>query len=95
MYMPRKVFNEDHEQFRTAFRSFVEKEIVPYQEQWESDGIIDRELWLKAGENGFLVPMAEEKYGGLGITDHRFDAVMCEELDRVNERGWFFLISCG
>ena len=88
MYMPRKIFNEDHEQFRTAFRSFVEKEIVPNQEQWEKDGIIDRNLWLKAGENGFLVPMAEEKYGGLGIGDHRFDVVMCEELARVNERGF-------
>ncbi|MFK0573781.1 acyl-CoA dehydrogenase family protein [Endozoicomonas sp.] len=86
--MPRKIFNEDHEQFRTAFRSFVEKEIIPHQEQWEEDGIIDRDLWRKAGEHGFLVPMAEEKYGGLGIADHRFDAVMFEELARVNERGF-------
>lgn len=88
MYMPRDIFNEDHEQFRSAFRSFVEKEIVPHQAQWEKDGIISRDLWHKAGENGFLIPMAEEQFGGLDIADHRFDVVMCEELARVNERGF-------
>ena len=54
--MKRKIFNEDHELFRSQFRKFLEREVEPHQEQWDKDGIVPRELWEKAGENGFLCP---------------------------------------
>jgi len=48
--MKRTLFTEEHTLFRDTFRHFVEKEIVPHNEQWEKDGIVSRELWLKAGQ---------------------------------------------
>ena len=63
--MERKIFQEEHEIFRQSFRKFVEKHIIPYHEQWEKDGIVPRDLWLKAGGEGFLCPWLEEEYGGV------------------------------
>ena len=84
----RSLFREEHEMFRASVRKFVEKEIVPFHAQWERDGIVPRELWLKAGEQGFLLPWAEEEYGGLGLKDFRYEQIMCEELARINEAGF-------
>jgi len=46
----RNLFSEEHEIWRASVRRFVEEEIVPHHAQWEADGIVPRELWLKAGE---------------------------------------------
>ncbi|MFW7377451.1 MAG: acyl-CoA dehydrogenase family protein [Oligoflexus sp.] len=85
--MKRNIFDEEHNIFRESFRNFLKKEVVPYQEQWEEDGILPREIWQKCGEQGFLVPIADEKYGGLGQNDFRFDAIMIEELCYIYETG--------
>ena len=81
----RNVFREDHEQFRTQVRRFVEREIVPFHAGWEDDGIVPKSLWLKAGEDGLLNPMLPEPYGGGGDFGH--SAVLVEELARVNASG--------
>ena len=81
--MQRTLFTEEHHLFRDTFRHFVEKEIVPYNEQWEKDGIVSREMWLKAGEQGFLGLDVPEKYGGSGINDVSFSAIITEELARA------------
>ncbi len=73
--------------FRDAFRRFVEKEIVPHHEQWEHDGIVPREVWRKAGENGFLGFNAPEDYGGQGEPDFRYNAIIAEEIVRVGASG--------
>ena len=52
--MQDKYLTEEHIMFRDAVREFVKREIVPYHEQWEKDGLVSREVWRKAGENGFL-----------------------------------------
>ncbi|MDP6345055.1 MAG: acyl-CoA dehydrogenase family protein, partial [Alphaproteobacteria bacterium] len=52
--LPRTLFSEEHEIFRASVRRFVDEEIVPHREQWEEDGQISREAWLKAGELGLL-----------------------------------------
>jgi len=87
----RSLFQEEHEIWRTTVRRFVEKEIVPFHAQWEHDGIVPRELWLKAGAEGMLCCTVPEEYGGLGL-DYLFDVVVFEELWRVGASGPGFLI---
>ncbi len=87
----RSLFREEHDMFRETVRKFVEKEIVPYHAQWEKDGIVPRELWLKAGEQGLLCCTVPEEYGGLGL-DYLFDVVVFEELWKAGASGPGFLI---
>src|SRR2546429_5813466 len=77
--MRRTLFTEEHRLFRDAFKHFLEKEVVPYYEQWEKDGIVSREMWLKAGQQGFLGLAVPEEYGGTGVDDFRYSAIMAEE----------------
>ena len=48
------LYTSEHEDFRKTARKFYEREVVPFHDQWEKDGIVPRELWLKAGEAGLL-----------------------------------------
>ncbi|HEU0199534.1 MAG TPA: acyl-CoA dehydrogenase family protein [Burkholderiaceae bacterium] len=89
----RTLFNADHDAFRDAVRKFIEKEIAPYHAKWEEDGIVPRELWLKAGAAGMLCCTVPEKYGGLGL-DYLFDVVVFEEMARSGFTGPGFLIHC-
>ena len=81
--MQRTLFTEEHEMFRDSVRHFVEKEVVPYNDQWEKEGMVSRELWLKAGQQGFLGYNVPEEYGGAGVDDYRYSAIIAEELARV------------
>ncbi|HEY8456294.1 MAG TPA: acyl-CoA dehydrogenase family protein [Actinopolymorphaceae bacterium] len=81
-------FDDDHEAFRQAFRTFCEREVVPRKPEWDKAGIVDREIWRIAGRQGFLVPAADPAYGGLGLTDLRYEQIMIEELARVHESGF-------
>jgi acyl-CoA dehydrogenase len=73
---------EDHEIFRKSLRKFLDKEAAPYYEQWEEERMIPRSLWRKMGEQGFLCPDLDEKYGGSGV-DWGFSVVINEEIERV------------
>ncbi len=75
----RTVFESEHEMFRDSFRKFLQEEAVPYHEQWEKDGQVSRELWKKAGDNGYLSPTVPEAYGGVEA-DFRFNAIVDEEI---------------
>lgn len=86
--MTRPHYTEDHETFRQSFRRFCELDVAPFSEQWREDGIVSREVWLKAGENGYLMPFVDEAYGGLGLKDFRYSQVMCEEFARIGESGF-------
>lgn len=66
--------------FRETVRAFIEKEITPHHAQWEKDGMVSREVWRQAGEMGFLCFDAPEEYGGAGINDFRYNAIIAEEL---------------
>ena len=61
--MEAHLLEEEHLMFQEAVKAFVEKEVVPYHEQWEKDGQVSREVWLKAGEMGMLCMDFPEKYG--------------------------------
>ena len=82
----RTLFSEDHRIFRESFRRFVENEIVPHHGRWEDQGYVDREIWTKAGANGYLCMSMPEEYGGAGA-DKLYSIVMFEELSRVNATG--------
>jgi acyl-CoA dehydrogenase len=86
--MQRIHFETEHNLFRDAFRAFLQKEVVPNQEAWEEAGVVGREAWRKAGEMGFLLPWADERYGGAGLQDFRYEQVICEELAHINEPGF-------
>lgn len=79
--IPRTLYDSDHEMFRDSLRKFLEVEAMPHHEQWEKDGMVSDEIWLKAGEQGFLCPMIPEEYGGLA-TDFRYNCIVNEEIGR-------------
>ena len=83
---PRTLFEAEHEQFRDSVAKFLETEAVPFYEQWEEDGQIDRELWRKAGAQGFLCPTVPEEFGGVGV-DYRYNAIVTEEVARLGLSG--------
>jgi len=89
--IPRTVLNEDHEIFRASFRRFIERHIAPHHLQWERDGIVPREVWRRAGEEGFLLASTPTQYGGAGA-DFGYTAVQIEELARVNASGIGFTL---
>ena len=77
---PRTIFDETHDQFRSAFRGWLDDRVVPNHEEWEQDGITPRDLWFDAGKQGFLGLTVPESYGGGGTNDYRFAAIMTEEI---------------
>ena len=79
--IPRTLYDSDHEMFRDSLRKFIDVEAMPHHEQWEKDGMVSDEIWLKAGEQGFLCPMIPEEHGGLG-TDFRYNCIVNEEIGR-------------
>ena len=81
------IYEESHELFRQSFRSWVEAEIVPRREEFESAGIMDRELYAAAGKHGFVGMAVPEEYGGGGTRDFRFNAVIAEELAETSAGG--------
>jgi len=81
--MRRTIFDDTHEQFRSAVRSFLEREAIPHNDRWEREGIVDRALFEAAGANGFLGIEVPEKYGGGGVRDFRFNMVLHEEIQRA------------
>ncbi|MFD2136797.1 acyl-CoA dehydrogenase family protein [Novosphingobium resinovorum] len=87
----RSLFQPEHEMWRDTVRKFIEKEIVPFHDQWEKDGIVPREVWLKAGEAGMLCCTVPEEYGGIGA-DYLYDVIVFEELWRAGTSGPGFLI---
>ena len=79
--MKRTIFTDEHQLFREGFQQFVQKEMVPNNDRWEAEGIISRDIFEKAGENGFLGIDLPEEYGGSGVKDYRFNQIMGEEFD--------------
>ena len=89
MQITRTVYRDDHEQFRTTVRRFLEKEVVPNMPDWNRAGKVDRELWRKAGREGLLCPAMSEEYGG-GGGDFGHSAVMAEEMGFLGITGVSF-----
>ncbi len=82
----RTIFTEEHHIFRESFKKFLREEAEPYHAQWEKDGQVSRQLWLHAGQHGFLAPGIPETYGGAG-TDFRYNAIVGEEVANLGLTG--------
>lgn len=74
------IYEEPHRLFRDSFRNFVAAEMVPNGSQWESDGIMNRDIYTEAGKHGFLGMAVPDEFGGGGTNDFRFNAIVGEEL---------------
>ncbi|MGI9262685.1 MAG: acyl-CoA dehydrogenase family protein, partial [Woeseiaceae bacterium] len=79
----------EHEMFRDSVRSFLKNEIQPHSDKWQEQGIVDRDAYLKAGEQGLLLMWADEEYGGAGVADFRYEQVLIEENARYGDAGFF------
>lgn len=79
----RALYDDEHEAFRDSFRSFLESRVVPQYAQWERDGIVPRKVFREAGDLGFLGMEIPAEYGGGGVSDFRFNAVIAEEIART------------
>jgi alkylation response protein AidB-like acyl-CoA dehydrogenase len=82
----RTLYSADHQTFRDSFRRFIDKEIAPFHDAWEDQGYVDREVWRKAGVNGFLCMSMPEEYGGAGA-DKLYSVIQIEEQHRVGFTG--------
>jgi acyl-CoA dehydrogenase len=90
--MQRTIFTEEHAMFRDASRAFLVNEIKPFRDKWDEQQIVDREAFLKAGEQGLLCMWADEKYGGAGISDFRFEQILLEENAKHGDMGFFLFL---
>jgi alkylation response protein AidB-like acyl-CoA dehydrogenase len=80
--MSRTIFDDEHDDLRQSFGRYLDAEIVPHYEQWEAEGRIPREVLRRVGELGFLGFCVPETFGGTGVDDFRFNAVINEEAAR-------------
>ncbi len=87
--MRRLIFEPEHEQFRDSVVKFMSAEVGAHAERFREQGIVDRELYLKAGAQGLLCTWADEKYGGAGIDDFRFEQIIIEENMRHGDVGFY------
>jgi alkylation response protein AidB-like acyl-CoA dehydrogenase len=87
--MERRIFEEEHEMFRDSVRRFFQKEVEPFRDGWCDEGQVDRDVYLKAGEQGLLCMWMDEQYGGAGVNDYRYDQILIEENMRYGDEGLF------
>jgi alkylation response protein AidB-like acyl-CoA dehydrogenase len=80
--MKRQIFEAEHEAFRETTRQFIERELLPHAERWEADRIVDRSAYAAAGKYGLIGFGMPEEFGGGGVDDFRFNAVINEEIAR-------------
>jgi alkylation response protein AidB-like acyl-CoA dehydrogenase len=88
--MQSTLYEAEHTAFRHMTRAFLVKHVVPFHDQWESDGMVDRGIWTAAGKQGLLGTDVDEAYGGGGVRDFRYNAVAGEELVRIGASGLGF-----
>jgi alkylation response protein AidB-like acyl-CoA dehydrogenase len=78
--MERDLFDDEHQQLRTSFRAWLDKEVVPHVDEWDEAAITPRTLFTDAGSHGFLGFDLPEQYGGGGVHDFRYNTVVDEEI---------------
>ncbi|GLW99323.1 acyl-CoA dehydrogenase family protein [Microtetraspora sp. NBRC 16547] len=76
------LYDDEHDQFRSMVKAFIERSVEPKMERWNEAGIVDRSFFTEAGSVGLLGHRVPTRWGGPGIDDYRFSAVLLEELCR-------------
>ena len=82
--MKRRIYQDDHEAFRDSVREFLDRSVRPHLEEYAAAKALPRGFWLEAGKQGLLGLEVPEVYGGMEARDYRFNAVLIEELAKVN-----------
>src|SRR5690606_38416463 len=91
--MQRVIFDTEHDQYRATVREFLARYATPHQEQWEKDGIIDKQLYVEAAKFGLLGFSVPEEFGGGGVSgDFRYNAIVAEEVTRASSGGPAFTL---
>jgi alkylation response protein AidB-like acyl-CoA dehydrogenase len=90
--MDRTIFTPEHDAFRALCHDFLSREAAPHTERWEKEGIVDRQIWLEAGKHGLLGFDVPEEYGGPGISDFRYNAIVAEEIANTGTVGVGFTL---
>ena len=93
--MDREVYDQEHEAVRRSFKTFLDREVIPKHAEWEAAGSVPRRLWHEAGMNGYLCTLVPESYGGPGLPDFRYEAVMIEEASYAGLSGLGFSLHSG
>ncbi|WP_116812429.1 acyl-CoA dehydrogenase family protein [Steroidobacter cummioxidans] len=93
--MRRLIFDADHDAFRATVRRFFRNEIGPHAARWREQGHVDRWAYTKAGEQGYLLMWADERYGGAGVDDFRYEQIVYEENIRHGEPGFYINLHSG
>lgn len=89
MNMQPRRFTEEQELFRHSYRQFLQREVLPHRKVWREAGIVPREMFRKMGDNNYLLIWADERFGGLGLEDFRFQQIIIEEDAAYGEPGFY------
>lgn len=92
MSIARVIFDQDHEIFRASVRRFMTDTVAPRVDRWREQGFVDRDIYRLAGEQGYLLMWAEERYGGAGIRDFRYEQILIEENMQRGDVGFFMAL---
>ena len=84
--MQRDHFEEGHVLFRDAVKRFTAAGLTPHNARWEEEGICDRSMFTAAANSGFLGLQVDEKYGGAGIDDFRYNQILMEEFYELDDQ---------
>ncbi|MBN2283866.1 MAG: acyl-CoA dehydrogenase family protein [Deltaproteobacteria bacterium] len=87
MSLLERIHTEEHRIFRDALKKYLEKNVVPYVEEWEEQGIVPRQAWKDFGSQGFLCTWLPEEYGGSGV-GFEYSVMIIEEMERTNQLGF-------
>ncbi len=85
--MERQLYDDEHEELRVSFRTWLDREVVPHHLEWEAAGIVPHELFAEAGRHGFLGMAIPEEHGGGGVHDFRYHQVLDEEVQAAGVGG--------
>ncbi|VTR53468.1 acyl-CoA dehydrogenase family protein [Sphingobacterium thalpophilum] len=85
--MHARKLSAEHQIFRETLRAFIQKEILPHIDDWEKRGEIDRRIWKRMGDMGFMGINYPEQYGGLAL-DFYYSMILCEELSHCFSGGF-------
>ncbi len=81
--MRRRVFSEEHDEFRSTVRRFIEERAVPHYAAWLAEGRVPKEFYREVGELGIFGIEVPEEFGGAGLNTFTYQAVVYEEMARA------------
>jgi acyl-CoA dehydrogenase len=90
--MKRDVFTDEHEEFRSLVREFLTRDVVAHHARWEAEGQVDRAVYTAAAKRGVVGFAVPAEYGGLGLDDFRYNAVVAEEMAKARVHGPAFTL---